>query len=399
MKILMITAFPPMKAPEADHALHLCEHLADHGMDVHVVTTRESIAATHPGITVYPIMRDWSWWDLPRLAMFMRRCSPDLVLLMYIDWIYNYHPMLTFAPTISKTLLPHVPFVTQFEGPYGALPSLLERAVRKGMARWVGKKKIDYHFGTLLCDSDRIIVLSDSHRAKLSEHFPGVNDKSVLIPPPPIMRISPENNGTPRQRRREALGVKPEDFLLAYFGYIYPGKGVETLFKAFRIVSNQRSNVRLMMVGGIIESEFEIRHSSPQEMYELPRQLGIDDKVTWTGEYAWDSDEASGYLRAADICVLPFDSGVFLNNSSFAAAAVHGLPIITTQGALLEQPFIHQQNVFLCPPQNPEAMAAAIEKLMDSPDLRERLRAGACDLAREWFSWDKAIERTIAKFS
>ena len=42
------------------------------------------------------------------------------------------------------------------------------------------------------------------------------------------------------------------------------------------------------------------------------------------------------YLCAADICVLPFNVGVRLNNSSFAAAAAHGLPIVTTRGEMLE---------------------------------------------------------------
>src|SRR5207253_4470800 len=99
---------------------------------------------------------------------------------------------------------------------------------------------------------------------------------------------------------------------------------------------------------------------------------------------------------SADLCVLPFDRGVQLNNSSFAAAAAHGLPIITTQGTMVEQPFVHQENVFLCPPRSPEVMATAIGTIMGNPDLRQRLCVGALQLVQEWFSWDKAIERTIS---
>ena len=94
--------------------------------------------------------------------------------------------------------------------------------------------------------------------------------------------------------------------------------------------------------------------------------------------------------------MLPFDDGVSMNNSTFAAAAAHGLPIITTRGAVLEEPFVHGDNVFLCPPRDPDALADAIEVLMSRPELRERLAAGACKMTTEWFSWDKAIERTIA---
>jgi len=403
VKVLVISAaFPPFRAGEATNALYLCRHLADRKLDVHVLTSQSNTAIDDPRITIHPIMHHWSWLEILRFGTFVKRCSPDVVLLMYIGFIYNDHPMITFAPTISKTLLPSVPFVTRIENTFGSLPHrcpILTRFLRKGFKLWAGAKDVDYEFGTLLRDSDHLIVLSDDHRAKLAKLFPAVSSKSVLIPPPPNMRICPENDGAARQRGREMLGVKPDDFLMVYLGYIYAGKGIETLLKAFQIVSRQRSNLRLIVVGGILADEYPDRPSYAQEMHELADQLGIDDKVTWTGYYAWDSDEASVYLRAADACVLPFDYGVHLNNSSFAAAAAHGLPIITTRGAMLEQPFVHQENIFLCPPKNPEAIATAVETLMDSPELRECLRAGARDLALEWFSWDRNIERTIATFS
>ncbi|MGH7825192.1 MAG: glycosyltransferase, partial [Candidatus Binatia bacterium] len=84
-----------------------------------------------------------------------------------------------------------------------------------------------------------------------------------------------------------------------------------------------------------------------------------------------------------------------LNRSTVAAAAAHGLPIVTTKGQILEAPFIDQANMLLCPPNDPESIAAAVESLITNPELRSQLGAGALQLAREWFSWDKAVDRTI----
>jgi glycosyltransferase involved in cell wall biosynthesis len=316
-------------------------------------------------------------------------------LLFYIGWIYNYHPMITFAPSIAKTLLSNVPFITEFANAIGANPeqsSTPARAIRKVVGLWAGKRDLDYRYGTLLRDSDRVIVFSDLHRATLSRHNSDVDRKSVLIPPPPILLISPEENGAARARGRQALGLKDENFLIAYLGFIYPGKGVETLLKAFQIASGEREELRLVVVGGTLQG-----HASfAEKACELPRQMGIDDKVIWAGAYSWDSDKASTYLRAADAFVLPIDIGVQMNNSSFAAAAAHGLPIIATRGPDLEQQFIHKENVFLCPPRDPESMAAAIRLLMGDPDLRSTIGAGALRLAQDWFSWDVVIERTLA---
>ena len=395
MKVLIISsAFPPTRAGEAAHVLHLSQHLADRGLDVHILTTKSDVVTDNFPFKVYPLMRNWSWSDALRLARFIRGCSPDAVLLMYSDWAYNSHWMIAFAPILSKLLVPGVTFVTQFETEYYSFRlSLFARALFKVIRQCAGLGNVDYALEVLIRTSDRIIVLSPRHWLQLGESFGGPRSKSVIIPPPPLMPICPENNGTSRQRGREVLGVRPDDFLIAFCGYMYLDKGIETLFRAFQLLCSQRSNVRLLMVGGSVSVA-----SSPsyaQAIYELPKQLGIDDKVIWTGEYAWDSVEESLYLRAADVCVLPFTNGVTLNRSSLVIAAAHGLPIVTTRGATLESPIIDQENVLLCPPNDPKSLAVSIDLLISNPELRKRLRAGATELARQWFSWDKAVDCTL----
>ena len=395
MKILMITVFPPIAVAEADHALHLCEHLADYGAEMHVVAQEGCVSLSHPRIRIYSLMRNWSWAELPTLVRATMRCSPDAVILIYHGWIYPNHPMLTFAPAVLRTLRPDVHFVTLFEDAWGcdlSKTSLLSRAIRKALKQCFGEKGVDYEYGTLLRDSNRLIVVSDHTRATLAERFSGVNCKSVLIPCPPIMRIVPEDDGTARRLKRTALGLKDDEFLIAYFGRICPGKGLETLLKAFQTVSVQRRAVRLILIGGY---GYPFQPSYYQGLQAMPKELGIEDKVMWTGEYAWDSEDASRCLRAADFCVLPFDLGVCVHNSSLAGACAHGLPIITTSGTLTESVFIHKENVFLCPPKDPRALAQAMETLMARPELRRHLSVGARGLAQESFSWEKATECTI----
>jgi polysaccharide biosynthesis protein PslF len=395
VKVLLITAaFPPMQmAGEADHAFHLCTHLVEAGVNLQVITTRGNVAITRPGLHTLPVIQHWSWKALPLLAKYIKQWSPHAILLMYSSGPhYHYHPMVTFLPTVAKLIRPKIPFVTQFENVYPPhWTSWPDRLARKGLSPWIDP------FGTLLRHSDHIIVLSEHQRDILAKHAPTVPNQCVLIPPPPLMPISPENNGATRQRGRKLLAIEPREFLLIYFGYIYQGKGLETLLKAFQIVVGQKQKIRLALVGGQVA--LPARPSYGQEMQALSKQLGLYDRVIWTGEYNWNSDEASVYLHAADACILPFDKGIQLNNSSFAAAAAHGLPIITTRGTLVEQPFIHRENVFLCPSQNPQALAAAILALMNTPALCQHLHLGSLKLAQDWFSWTKATERTIKTLS
>ncbi len=399
MKLVVITgAFPPMPAGEADHVFHLCRRLAERGLDVHVVTSRANRTAAAFPFKVYPVIHNWSWLDFLRLARLLRGLSPDAVLLKYIGWIYNDHPMITFAATLSKSLKRSAVFVTQFANAEGAPPekmSLVTRLIRNVIARKAGLACLDDHYGTLLRDSDRLIFLSDLHRINIASRFAAVNGKSLLIPPPPIMLMSPEDHGSSRRRGREKLGVGADEFLLVYFGYVYPRKGVETLLRAFQIVARNKPRARLLILGGFIAREFPNSSTYREEISALPKQLGIADKVIWFGGYDWDSDEASVYLRAADAGVIPMDYGVQLNNSALAGAVAHGLPVVTTRGCDLEEQFVDEKNVLLCAPRDPEAMAGAIERLMESPELVRRLKAGALELADNWFSWDKAIGRTL----
>lgn len=403
MKVLVISAaFPPFRAGESEHALHLCSRLADQGLELHLLTTRGGRIAPGLAFTVWPIMRDWSWLDLPRLARFLKRCAPDAVLLMYSGWLYNDHPMITFAPTLARRLLPNVRFVTQMEiGTGSTWHGIGVRAARKAAQHWVGSRGVDYAFGTLLRDCHQLIVLSELHLAFFSSRLPGVEERSLLIPPPPLMKISARGPAT-RARGRTLLGATGREFLLVFFGYADRSKGIETLFRAVELVTRHDRQARLVMVGGAREmaggpsSRFgqDIdRHE--QEMRAFAGEIGIGEKVVWTSGYSWNSDEGSTLLRAADAAVLPFEGGVTLNRSSLAAVAAHELPIVTTRGAQVESPFRDRENVLLCPPRDVEPLAAAIQSLIDDSALRERLSLGAAKLAGEWFSWERAVERTM----
>lgn len=392
-----------MHSGGADYALRLCQELADAGQEVQVITSRINNVIRDPSLQTHSVMDDWSWRELPKLLRIARRFRPDVINLHFVGLIYNHHPMITLALGVIKRFLPHVRIVTHIESPVGITHgkvSRATRAVRKAILRWLGTGPVPYEFGTVLSDSDCLIVLSDAHRMSLNKHLGDAEGKFVLIPPPPIMRMTTGTNDAARQRGRDMLNVAVDDFLVIYFGYLYPGKGIETLLESFEQAARHDNSMRLVIVGGSNEVVLQ-ELNRPNYVAELKRfsaQIGIADKTIWTGYYPTDSDHASVYLRSADVCVLPFEWGVYLNNSSFSAATAHELPVITTRAEFVETPLIDGENVILCPPLDSHSIATAINKLASEPELRQRLSRGARNLAREWFSWDKAIQRTLATF-
>ena len=55
----------------------------------------------------------------------------------------------------------------------------------------------------------------------------------------------------------------------------------------------------------------------------------------------------------------------------------------------------HGRNIYLCRPQDPQALAEAIDLIGHSTELREHLRAGARSLAADWHRWDRVTQRMI----
>jgi FkbM family methyltransferase len=217
--------------------------------------------------------------------------------------------------------------------------------------------------------------------------YVGVQEKSFVIPPPPLIRFCSDAPSIVRNQTRAAIGASESDFVLIYWGYIYPGKGVETLLRAFEIVSSRVSNMRLVLVGGRLDVSMSASASDYLRMVQqLSEGLGIAERLTWTGQFQWDSDTGSRYLHAGDACVLPFDYGATLNNSSLAAASLHGLPVISTElPEGRDEALQHGRNIYLSRPQDPEMLADMILTLKENALLRERLRTGIMRLAQDWY--------------
>jgi glycosyltransferase involved in cell wall biosynthesis len=346
------------------------------------------------GFRLHALMKSWGGLQFLTLVLSIWRLRPDAVLLIYIDWIYECNPMITFLPAVFRRLRPGMPIVTQFENESGLTAIRPPNGMKVRLLNWflkelAGRRGLHPIYGALLRDSRRVIALSERHLEAFERAQPGVSNKAQVIPAPPIMRFASETMCAARKRGRALLGLSDQDMVLVYFGYVYSMKGVETLLSAF---GSLPVSTRLIVIG-----DGEAEYLS--KLQELSKQVGGAERVIWTGHCKPEEEFASLYLYAADICVLPFNDGVRLNNSSFAVAASHGLPIVTTRGESLEVPFLDGHNVRLCPPKDPDALAAAIGELICSPATRHKLASGARGFAETHFSWDRVIQSTLEVLS
>ena len=390
--VYIASHLPPKQVPEADHALHQCMHLAQHGHDVHIISTN---APEHPpeGVTIHAVIHDWSWRDANTIRKLIHTIKPDMLIIFFLGILFNYSKLVTLLPAYVKLTRPRTVVITQFSNlgsgaPHdGSWRSKLQRSIFQRLGR--------YRYGSLLSHSDQIIALSHLHIEKLKQIDARLAPKLLLIPPPPLLPMNP-NPAAARTQTRQQLGINQDAQVIAHFGRLYPQRGIEALITGFARVARERPDVHLLIIGGalgVTQFWWTTRTNYQQELENLIASLNLTERVTLTGEYEWDSFEGSAFLYASDMVVLPRDGGIYLYNSSFAAVCAHGLPVIATQSN--DPALLHGQTIFQMTDATPGVIAASITTVLQDSVLKQRLTEGASLLAETWFSWEKATQQLL----
>ena len=177
-------------------------------------------------------------------------------------------------------------------------------------------------------------------------------------------------------RLRFGLGDQP---LLGFFGHLDFTRGVEDLFVALAALRRRR-DVRLLMIGA---------GAAYEEYRRLPRELEIDDAVAWTGFL--EPQDAADALAAVDLLVLPYRRNS-VGRSAVAAALSLGVPTLLGGGSADVAPLVAGRQVAVSPRNDPAALAATVDLLLDDPEARAALAAGALEAAPA-FSWPAIAER------
>jgi len=171
------------------------------------------------------------------------------------------------------------------------------------------------------------------------------------------------------------------DRLILSVGRLVYYKGFEYLIRAM-----QQVNGKLIVIG-----DGPLR----PKLQELTASLGLSDKVVLAGEV----EKVAPYYHAAEVFVLPSIARSEAFGIVQVEAMAAGLPVVNT--ALdTGVPFVslHEQTGLTVPPENPDALAVAINRLLDDQNLRQTLGRAATLRARENFNLDTMTARVVALY-
>jgi len=164
--------------------------------------------------------------------------------------------------------------------------------------------------------------------------------------------------------------------IVGLVGRLQPWKGQDRLLRAQAILEQRGHRMQLVIVGG---DSYGLSPEYAASLEPLIRELGLADAVTMTGEVP----DAGPYIEQMDIIVNASDPepfGIVILEGMARGVAV----VAVNSGGPAE--FVEDRHTgMLARSGQPEALADALEPLLVSPELRERIgRAGRTRFSEEF---------------
>jgi glycosyltransferase involved in cell wall biosynthesis len=299
------------------------------------------LAARRPGAQtclVAPIRRKYDLRGVLAHVRAMRRLSPAIV---------------------------HVSLKTPWACPYGILAAFLARArvvlveqslfpdegrLRRAFARAAGRR------------ASAVVAVGD-RSAREIERLVGLGHGSVRM----IRNGVPDLQPAPRPSGQ----VRP---VIGSIGRLDAQKGYETLVRALPDLQATAVLVGDGPTRGRLEG--------------LAAELGVAERLVVTG---W-TDDARRHLPAFTVFCLPSRSESF--PLTVVEAMLAGLPVVATEVGSVAEAVRDGLTGLLVPRDDPQALAAALRRLLDDPALRASMGRRGRELALEWFT----AERMVASF-
>jgi glycosyltransferase involved in cell wall biosynthesis len=219
---------------------------------------------------------------------------------------------------------------------------------------------------------DRIITVSRSSAKDLEHHLEIPHNK---------LRVAPNGVDTNLFKSDDSVHKEPNSLILINSGE-KPIKGVRYLLKALQLLQGE-AQAKLTVVGNT---------SADGQHLKLVGEYGLEDTVTFIGRIS--TEELVKRYSMSEISVVP---SLYEGFGLPAAEAMScGLPVIaTTAGALPEVVGQDGGAGILVPPADPDALAAAIKRLLCDKHLQRKLGEAGRRRVETNLTWEQAAKKTL----
>ncbi len=340
----------------------LSRHLARRGHRVTIIGGAGAIAREAPGVRVlrFPFVDRMTWrsWKPLRRHFELTKLLERLSLL----------------PGALPNLLAARPDIVHLHKPYDFVVGPFAH-LRGAKVIYHGHGEDFYPFDRLLSRvADAMLSCSGYNATTVAARYGGSPevvfngfDAQLFTPQPPDPDL------------RSQL-LRPGERAILALGRLQPWKGVQYAIDAMSHLP-ARLNARLL-IGG----EGTYRAALEQQV----ANLGLTDRVTFLGNVPHHM--VPRLFALAEVVVgASFASETF--GMTLCEALACARPVIASDWAGFREVVIDGESGLVVPKQNPQALAAAITRLMDDQALAHRLATNGRQRVHELFTWEAVTDR------
>ena len=182
---------------------------------------------------------------------------------------------------------------------------------------------------------------------------------------------------------RAKLGIGSEEKVILYVGRFDRRKGIETLVRAVaqdRV--RQHQNLKLIIAGGSTPGRKDGKER--ERIENIVKEQDLQDVTIFPGQI--EHHDLAYYYAAADVCVVPSHYEPFGLVAIEAMAS--GTPVVASEVGGLKYTVVNEKTGLLAPPQNEQAFASAIDRILSDASWRKQLANKARQRVESKFSWD-----------
>lgn len=240
--------------------------------------------------------------------------------------------------------------------------------------------------------ADRLTANTTVEKQQLVRFYGAPSSRIRIVPPGvDLSRFHPIE----QSYAKSVIGIPRKHRMILFAGRIERLKGIDTLFRAMAILKRRRpdwdwANLCVSVIGGDPSEEGQRENEEMGRLHALRDELGLEDLIAFLG--ARDQDALHFYFSAAELLVMPS------HYESFGMVALEamacGTPVIASDVGGLTTLVLDGKNGYRVKVNDAEAMARAIEKLLDNEALRRRMGHRAACYAED-YSWPKVVDKLL----
>lgn len=389
MHVLFVTGeYPPMRGGVGAYTAELAQALASAGVRVSVVTTQQAQTPVYQAtpVMIYPVMGRWGWRIWRRIPQLAQQIGATWLHVQYQTAAFAMNPAINLAPAQWRRQAQRNNYPLQIAWTYHDLlvPYLFPKAGAH-LRHWVTLQPTR--------NSHLVIATNEGdYRALAASTSPATLQKI------PIGSNIQGHESTPAERAagRTGRGYRAQSLVIGYFGFLNRSKGGLTLVRTLHELVSQGYDAHLLMIGEKVGASDPTNYAYLQEVEALIAQLGLGERVQWTGHLS--DAEVSQALHLVDVLLMPYLDGASLRRGTLMAGLAHGCAIVTTTPQSPLPELVDGRDLLYVPPEEPRLAANAILRLTQAPELRQAIQTGARRQS-QLFTWSAIAAQHLQAYT